>query len=83
MGSVPRVGEGSTGVRVIQEGWRDCGIGGRFVGRNGADVGIGGTCVGLYGAGPGTGGAGEGDSFFGVRGANGLGGCGRGVRGDS
>ena len=26
-GSVPRVGEGSTAVRIFQEGWRKCGIG--------------------------------------------------------
>ena len=58
-GSVPRVGEGSTFVLIFQEGWRNCGIGADWWGRNGAGVGMGRTWVVLDGARAGTGGAGE------------------------
>ena len=34
----PTVGEGSTHVRIIQEGWRNCRIRADWWGRNGADV---------------------------------------------
>ena len=52
-GSVPRVGEDSTYVRIFQEGWRKCGMRAVWWGEMVQTWGLGGSCVGLDGSGPG------------------------------
>ena len=66
-GSVPRVGEGSTAVRIFQEGWRKCGIGADWWGEMAQSWGLVGRERGWMGQGRERV-AREGDAFFGVRG---------------
>ena len=54
-GSVPRVGEGSTLVRMLQEGWRNYGIGADWWVEMVQTWGRRGSCVGLDGSEPGNG----------------------------
>ena len=79
MGSVPRVGEGSTAVRAcFKSRWRNCGTRCGLVGRNGADVVKRWGVCGIEWGRAGNGWRGKVTVFLGVRGANGLGGGGRG-----
>ena len=71
-GSVPRVGEDSTLVRIFQEGWRNCGIGADWWGEMVQTWGRGGSCVGLDGSGPGNGWRAR-VTFFRVRGSEWVG----------
>ena len=71
-GSVPRVGEGSTRVRILQEGWRNCGIGADWWGEMVQTWGRRGSCVGLDGSGPGNGWHAR-VTFFRVRGSERVG----------
>ena len=75
-GSVPHVGEGSTAVRMVQEGWRKCGIGADWWGEMAQTWGLMGRARGWMGQG-GERVAREGDAFFGVLGSE-WAGCGRG-----
>ena len=75
-GSVPRVGEGSTDVRIFPEGWRNCGIGADWWGEVAQSWGSVGRAWGWMGQCRERV-AREGDAFFGVLGSE-WAGCGRG-----
>ena len=69
----PTVCEGSTHVRIIQEGWRNCGIWADWWGRNGADVVKRWDVCGIGWGSAGERVAQESDVFFGCGGASGSG----------
>ena len=71
-GSVPRVGEGSTHVRMIQGGWRECGVRADWWGEIEQGWGLVGRARGRVGQGRERV-AREGDAFFGVRGREWIG----------